>query len=66
MGLIMDYMSRRDVRDELTLYDNELQSAEKSTALKMRDYTVGKAYPRVAGGPRVIWNGLRLGGTIPP
>lgn len=65
-GLAMDFLSRPAVRAELALGENEQQTTLRSTALKIRDHIYSLAFPRGAGasGPRVIWNGLGLPGTV--
>lgn len=57
MGLAMGLLSQPDVRKDEALNENVEQTSETSTAVKIRDAIVRLAFPRVTGGPKVIWNG---------
>lgn len=58
MGVIMGYLSQQTIRGTERLDLNEKRIATIPTAVKIRTLLVKLAYPRVAGGPKVIWNGL--------
>lgn len=58
MGLIMDFLSRDEVRTRLNLGENQIPNPSLSVARKIRDYLVQKAYVRAPDGVKCVWNGL--------